>query len=287
MAAVNLLQLRKEINALMWHFTDPDAFEKTLRELFEKYRTSRNPTGAAILQTAQAAELSVPLIVLRELEIALFRTVADQPEAALKLSDRLMNSDTLEIRTIAARILGLAPISYSDAVFQRIENWARQSHETAELRVFIRSAGSLVRRTDAERLLDQARLWVAAGNAASQALGIEVLIYLVEFGEFQNLPAVFTLLETMLRSGSTTLQPELLDLTENLLERSPVETSFTIRLILESENRGTMTPRIARKILSKFSEPSRSAIRDLLRKEGVLIRRRRVVNEVPLLKNKD
>ena len=26
MTAVNLLQLRKEINALMWNFTDPDAF---------------------------------------------------------------------------------------------------------------------------------------------------------------------------------------------------------------------------------------------------------------------
>lgn len=273
MAAVNLLQLRKEINALMWNFTDPAAFEKALYELFDKYRTSRNPAGAAILQTAKTGDLSVPLIVLRELEVALFRTVADQPEAALNLSDRLMNSETLEVRTIAARILGLAPISYSDAVFQRIEDWARKRHETAELRVFIRSAGSLVRRTDTERLLDQARLWAASSNTGDQALGIEVLIYLVEFAEFQNLPAVFTLLESLLRNGSTTLQPELLELTENLLARSPVETSYTIRLMMESNERGPMAPRIARKLLEKFTEPSRAAIRDLLRKERVLIKK--------------
>lgn len=272
MAAVNLLQLRKEINALMWNFTDPAAFEKALYELFDKYQTSRNPAGAAILQTAKAGELSVPLIVLRELEVALFQTVADQPEAALGLSDRLMNSEALEVRTIAARILGLAPISYSNAVFQRIEDWARQRHETAELRVFIRSAGSLVRRTDAGRLLEQARHWIESSQTDDQALGIEVLIYLVEFEEFQNLPAVFTLLEALLRAGSTTLQPEILELTKNLLERSPVETSYTVRLMMENDERGPMVSRIARKLLSRFTDPSRSAIRDLLRKEGVRIR---------------
>lgn len=65
MTAVNLLQLRKEINALMWNFTDPDAFEKTLLELFEKYRTARNPAGTAILLTAHSAELNVPLKIGR------------------------------------------------------------------------------------------------------------------------------------------------------------------------------------------------------------------------------
>lgn len=265
MTAVNLLSLRKEINALMWHFTDPIAFERSLYELLEKYRTSRNPAGAAILLTAHSAELNVPLIVLRELEASLFRTVADQPEAAMQLSDRLINSDSLEVRTIAARILGLAPLNYSDSIFRRLENWSRREHERGELRLFIRSAGSLVRRTDAERFLTQARQWAQSRNVKEQELAIEVLIFLVEYDEFQNLPAVFTLLESLLRDGSTTVQPELTELTEKLLERSPIETSYTIRQLLESSVPGRMTPRIARKLLPSFTEPSRSAIQKAIR----------------------
>lgn len=265
MTAVNLLQLRKEINALMWNFTDPDAFEKTLLELFEKYRTARNPAGTAILLTAHSAELNVPLIVLRELEIALFQTVADHPDAALQLSDRMMTTGAPEIRTIGARILGLAPIGYSNDVFQRIEAWSRMGFDTGELRVFIRSAGSLVRQADSERLLDQARSWVLSNEKKDQELGVETLIFLIEFDGFQNLPVVFSLLEKLLRTGPTTMQPELLELTTKLLDRSPIETSYTIRLILESETPGVMTPRIARKLLTEFTEPSRAAIQKLLR----------------------
>lgn len=265
MTAVNLLSLRKEINALMWHFTDPIAFERSLYELLEKYRTSRNPAGAAILLTAHSAELNVPLIVLRELEASLFRTVADQPEAAMQLSDRLMNAESLEVRTIAARILGLAPLNYSDGIYRRLENWSRRERESGELRLFIHGAGSLVRRTDAERFLAQARIWAQSRNVKEQELAIEVLIFLVEYEEFQNLPAVFTLLEALLRAGSTTVQPELMELTEKLLERSPIETSFTIRQLIESGDPGKMTLRIARKLLPSFTEPSRSAIQKALR----------------------
>lgn len=268
MAAVNLLQLRKEINALLWKFTDPEAFEKELYELFEKYRSSRNPTGMAILLTMHSTELNVPLIVLRELEVALFNTVNEQPEAALKLSDRLLESETIEVRTIGARILGLTPIAYSSEVFRRIENWTHHDHPAGELRIFIRNAGSLVRRTDAERLLERARVWVQAPDVNEKELGIEVLIYLVEYDDFQNLPAVFVLLESLLRSRLTTLQPEITELVEKLLNRSVIETSYTIRLMLESDDPGVMTVRIARKLLHLFSEPSRSAIQKQLRQIG-------------------
>ena len=127
------------------------------------------------------------------------------------------------------------------------------------------SAGSLVRQADSERHLDQARSWVLSNEKKDQELGVETLIFLIEFDGFQNLPVVFSLLEKLLRTGPTTMQPELLELTTKLLDRSPIETSYTIRLILESETPGVMTPRIARKLLTEFTEPSRAAIQKLLR----------------------
>lgn len=265
MPAVNLLNLRKEITSLLWEFTDPESFRDKLAQLLDHYRIMSFRSGSVALTSYQTPELHVPHLVLHELELALYQTIREQPQAALTLCDSLWDDVNLEMHTVATRILGQIPIEYIDQVLIRINEWTQKGLKHSELKVFFRNAAGLIRQKQPEKLMRSAQDWCAEPDNKNRERGIRLMIYLVEDPAFINLPAVYTALEKMLPDADAVLQPDLTELIGLLLNRSEIETSFFIRQMLENPDSGKIIRRIARKLLPKIPEPSRESIQNLLR----------------------
>ena len=77
MPAVNLLKLRVELNDLLWNFTDPPEFRKTLLDLLEKFAYTAYRSESRARAVSTRPQLQVSLILLREMDLMLIPAIRD------------------------------------------------------------------------------------------------------------------------------------------------------------------------------------------------------------------
>ena len=124
MPAVNLLQLRVELNDLLWNFTDPPAFRNTLLDLLEKFAYTAYRSESKARAVSTRPQLQVSLILLREMDLVLIPAIREQPQAALAICDLLWNDENMDVCLIASRMLGEIPIEHAELVLDRAGEWA-------------------------------------------------------------------------------------------------------------------------------------------------------------------
>ena len=265
MTAVNLLQLKKQINALLWTFMDPEAFRRDLKKLIEQYSNLSYKPGKGAVSSIQSSELHVPPLVLRALELDLYQTVREHPQAALNNCDSLWKDPNNEMHIVAFKMLGNIPLDHQQGVFQRIEQWAKEPSEVYSEKTILLNATLTVRRNEPDKLLEKAKEWCQSQNLSYQSIGLKTLIILAEEPSYINLPGIFHTLEGILPETPAVLQSDLFDLLLVLLQKSEIETVFFIRQKLEQEPSKPII-RTARKLLPYFPESSRQLIQTVLRK---------------------
>lgn len=267
MAAVNLLKLRKEINNLLWKFTNPLEFKADLSQILDQYETLPFRSSPSIHITGFIQRSQVPLLVYRELELAFYPVVQEQPEAALALADTLWAVPEPAVRQIASILLGQVPLRFSDQILERLLVWAQAGLDPQEVSGLFENAASQLRNTNVEVLLQAAADWCKSASKADQHIGLRALIFLLEDPKFINLPTVFNVLEGVFSSTGLDQHHEVSEIVELALEKSKIETSFFIRQQLESKPNRELS-RICRRLLPKFSPQSRDTIQSLLRASG-------------------
>lgn len=264
MPAINLIQLRTQLNDLLWNFTDPAAFRKSLLELLEKYAYTAYQPGTDTLSDLNKPDIHIPLIILRELDLALLPVIGEQPQAALAICDQLWDDPNPGIRMIASRILGQIPATHADTVLERAGEWAMHGLDRMTIHNLLENASRTIMRSDPELLLRKVRSWYVDSTREKNNLCLEAMAILAEDRTFENLPALFTLMEALLSDASADTQQNLIDLFQALIRRSPLETVYIIRQRLQ----GSPNPvelRIIRKILPDLPAETQPSIRDLLR----------------------
>ena len=87
-------------------------------------------------------------------------------------------------------------------------------------------------RHDPEILLRKVRRWYVDPREEQNYLCLEGMAILVEDRSFENLPAIFTLLEALMGEATMETQNALTELFLVLYERTPNETVYVIRQCL-------------------------------------------------------
>lgn len=246
---------------------DPERFRRSLNQLFEQYTDLAYKPGKGAVTSIRATELNIPPLVLRELEIALYQSVREHPQAAVDLCDLLWQDSNTEMRTIAAKMLGQLPAEFGDEVLLRIEKWAGEQADPFFEKVLLQSATISIRRNEPDELMKKAKEWCRENAVKQQQVGLQTLIILAEDPNYINLPAIFMALEPLFENAPAVLHAHMIDLLTTLLERSPVETSFFIRQMLERSPTRTAL-RISRKMLPLLSPESKPAVTALLRESA-------------------
>ena len=87
---------------------------------------------------------------------------------------------------------------------------------------------------------------------------------LVEDNSFENLPAIFTLVEALMGEATLDTQKSLEELFLVLYSRTPNETVYVLRQCLKSEPNAT-AQRVIRHVIQDFPEDVRKSLQDELR----------------------
>lgn len=264
MPAVNLLQLRVELNDLLWNFTDPPAFRKTLLDLLEKFAYTAYRSESKTRSVSSRPQLQVSMILLREMDLMLIPAIREQPQAALAICDLLWNDENMDVCLIASRMLGEIPLEHAELVLDRAGEWALAGVRHMTARTMLRNATALIMRNDPEILLRKVRRWYVDPREEQNFLCLEGMAILVENRSFENLPAIFTLVEALMGEATMNTQRSLEELFQVLYQRTPNETIYVLRQCLRDDPNVT-AQRVIRRVIPSVDEKVRKSLQDELR----------------------
>ena len=263
MPAVRLDQLKASLVELGGFFARPVLFQRALLELLETYADLTYKPGDGVAAQRLVPSYHVPPIVLVQLEQSFYPLVQQNPDSALALADLLWQKENLEIRQVAAILLGQLPSSHLDHVLERLSSWSREEMDMVYLEELYRRGTNRLRREASIRHIELVSNWLTGPSPFLRKMGLSLLLPLVQDSSFQNLPAVFRLLDPLLHSPQPSLQPIYIDILTNLARISPGETRYFLQQQLSAGENPELV-RLVHRSLSAFPIKDQAALRTVL-----------------------
>ena len=268
MPAIDLTRLRKQAARLADFFFLPDEFMKHLREILEFYvnytlRTVENVAPGSNLKTYRT-----PPAVLTQIQNELRAKAEANPHFALELADVLWDEGALETRLLASFLLGRIP-PQEERLLPRITAWTQQIRDPEVRAALLTTSLSRMRKETPDQFLILVREYLHPERIRTWSNGVQALIPMIADSDFENLPAIFDLVEPIVEEAPSTLQNDLVDLIVTLYRASPNETIFMLKHIL-STTENQMTAITMRRISSDFPPPLQKELRDLLRPQPLV-----------------
>ncbi len=263
MPAVSIARLRAEVAGLGGLFTRPAEFANRLRDLLDFYADRVYRAGQNVPPAPLIPMYHTPPLVIQQLQLELRAKCAADPAAGLALADALWLDPYLEVRKLAAFLLGQVPAQSSPMVLERIQAWADTQQPAVIIKVLLADGTSCLRREQPAVWLEMIRSWLHNPAPFTQFLGIQALVPLVEDREFTNFPAVYRMISLSLYSPLPLVLPGLQGVLEILARRSPKETAYFLRQILGSTTPAA-TIRIIRRLMPLFDPETQDAMRKSL-----------------------
>jgi hypothetical protein len=264
MPAINPAQLKLQAAELGEHFADPDRFTNDLHKLLERYADHTYRPGMISGVEIILPTYRVPAPVIPQLVNSLSQQVESHPDEAIALIDRLWAEAYLEFRSLAVRLLPHLASDLLNTIKDRVLTWAAQNEERSISEALVQHGLERMRSEHTPAYLELISKWFATDSVDVQKLGVQALVMLVEMHEFENLPAIFTRIQPVVREAHQDLAPDLLELIAALVRRSAPEcTHFLLQLAGEKKVRPE-TQRLIRRSLPSFSEEDQAKLRGTL-----------------------
>jgi hypothetical protein len=260
MPAISPAKLKLQTARLAEHYTQPGVFVRELHALLNLYADNTHRPGQSGIPSALMEAYNVPAPVMRQINLAMKPIIEENPDALLALCDALWSEEYLEHRLLACTLLGQAPVSPAHPIFQRLERWTQVAPEQRLLRAVIEQGMLRLRQESPGMVLILVEEWLESPKASIQQIGLRALIPQVQDPKFHNLPAVYRLIMPFIREAASLIRPDLVELTRVLVMRSPNETAYTLRTVLQTPN-NEQAAWLTRKVLAEFPK----AIQDSLR----------------------
>ena len=233
MPAITLARLRQQAALLAESFNQPAAFVRSLHHLLEFYADRTQRSGQAGERPSLLDAYRVPPPVLRQILLELSPQAQSAPAQALLLCDALWAEPVLEFRLLAAMLLGAIPADRPQPVIKRVEAWSRRDTEEGLVNALLVEGLTRVRREAPQKAISQVELWLAAEEAPIQQLGLRALVPIIRDQNDHNIPIFLRILGPFVRQIPNRLRADLLDVLRVLAHRSPQETAFFLRQILD------------------------------------------------------
>jgi len=265
MTAINPAKLKIQCVELSELYSDPEQFIQRLHELFDFYavRVRKNRVTGTIL-LLQSYQVSPP--VMRALELELVDLLNTQPSQGLILIDTLWEQRWVETRALAVSLLGSIPPINPDSIFKRIKYWT-SSCESDVIRSTLTTRGvSRLSKENPELVLN---FFHELTSSPTKGNCQAVLFGLVPFAsdhDFDNLPRLYKLLNSILLVKEKGLVKEILALLKTLIKRSEQESLYFLERQLSTASKPRIL-RVIRQILPSFSAQNQVVLKKALKRQ--------------------
>ena len=253
MAVIQIPRLRSQINAIIIHYADTDAFLSGLRSFFGIY--SQRKSTAALYESDRKTMLyyGLPEVVENELEIAFKGVAKNHPNEAVEIADHLWREQFFESRKLAIILVSALDSPYSDLYLRRMDQWIQKDLDEHLFNEILQASNQIPYLTVNEKWISIINSWLHSDSKVLIQYGLQALCQLVKKKEFQNLPFVFSLMMPVFSQPILAMQKELMALIKTLVHRTPSETASFLISMAEIYPSQTMLAFI-RKCIPLFDE---------------------------------
>ena len=265
MPAVELSRLNTQIRLLTRQYASADEFVKHLCDLYEFYSDRTFTASDASQHSLTLPAYNVTPLINRQFELEFSQLCQANPLSSLDVIDALWKQPNLEPRRLAAYLLGNIPVAYADEVIHRLKEWSLRE-EDRELMKYLQDHGSLLLRHQVtRRWLNVIRAWLESPNSHDQLFGLQSLLPLIHDPDYIDLPEVFDLLSQQLAAPQPRLAFTLQTVLTALAERTPNETVYLLKSVLDRPHTAEAT-RLIRRLAASFPEEQQKSLKTALAK---------------------
>ncbi|HRQ25080.1 MAG TPA: YqiA/YcfP family alpha/beta fold hydrolase, partial [Anaerolineales bacterium] len=158
-----------------------------------------------------------------------------------------------------------------ERLLPRITAWTQQIRDPNVRAALLSTSLTRMRKETPDQFLTLVREYLHPERARAWSNGIQALIPMIADTEFENLPAIFDIVEPIIEEAPSTLQNDLTDLIVALYRASANETIFMLKHVL-SNSQNPMTAITLRRISSSFPPPLQKELRSLLQGQPLTLR---------------
>ena len=264
MPAVDRTRLQTQIRLVTRSFHAPDEFVKHLLELYEYYSDRTYDPASSGQRYPTLRAYNVTPLVNRQFEFEFSKLCETDPRTSLEVIDQLWQQEKIEPRKLAAFLLGKMPLDYSAKVIDRLQTWSKPT-EDREMNQYLHEYGSArLRRESINEWLGIIHTWLESNEAHDQIFGLQSLLPLIHDPDYHDQPKLFALIFPLLANPNPRILFTLQVVIEALAERSPVETVYTLKLILRGPHSAEI-PRFFRRLLPIFPAEQEQSFRIALK----------------------
>lgn len=264
MPAIQPALLKRQAALVVDHFDNPAAFARSLGHLLDIYADRIQRPGLSGTPRTLLPTYRVRPPVIRQVLHELRERAEAQPAQALEICDQLWELPYLEDRLIAIGLLGMIPTKPADPIIERLERWRKSMNDLQLLERLYHQGLARLRQEQPQTVIDLVETWLSSPEQATQQAGLQALLPLAKEPAFTNLPIFFRILQPWVGTIPEPLRPDLLNLLESLIQRSPQETALFLRQALNLPTRAT-TAWVIRQVLLRFPEDSQKNLRMAMR----------------------
>ncbi len=264
MPAIDLIRLRTRIALLNKTFAQPADFVAGLREIYSIYSDRTFPLASYHLEIHSQPAFNTPPLLNRELESALIGYCTSQPEQLMQILELLWHQPEIEMRQLAAVLLGKYPVAAKEMVISHIVEWSSNPNDALLLPYLHEYGSETLRKVDPQTWLAVLEKWRDSHEIWQVKLSIQGLITLIDDQQFENLPAIYTFLSPLFSSLTVDLQYDLQIALEHLARRSEVETVYFLKQII-ARSKNPAFGRFIRRALDIFSPGAQLSLKNYLR----------------------
>jgi hypothetical protein len=264
MPAIEITRLRAKLSVLAGLVDTPELLVKELLNFYSAYADLTFQPVGHVIQTGNLNSFRSPLLLNREVETAFMRIFRKSPEKALPIVDLLWACQQLEPRQLAASLLGVLPINYSQEVPSRLVAWSHSITDLDDLTWLFNRGASAIRQQQPELWLSMIQNWLETKDQQDAKVSIYTLNSLLSDSNINSLPLIFNFLQPFFLALDPKIMPHLSVILEKLIAKSEIETVFFIKQTLQ-RSEDPLLLRFIRRNLFLFSSNAEVSIKSFLR----------------------
>lgn len=265
MPAIDLARLKKQVAQLTDLYNRPEEFVRGLHGMLDFYVNRSLREADSVAPSSVLATYRTPPVILKHIETELAPLATANPDQALDLADHLWDDGWLEMRLIAASLLGRLP-PREERLLPRLTAWTMQVRDPSVRAALLSTSLVRLRKETPDHFLVLVGEWLHPERPRMWSNGIQALLPLIQDPKFNNLPPVFNILVHVVEAAPGTLQNDLVNLFHSLDGASPTETAYFLRQVI-ANSPTPMTATTFRRISPSLPPRLADAIRDLVKRE--------------------
>ncbi len=264
MPAIDLSRLRARFKLLLAQIEDPSEFTHDLRDVYIFHADMTHPAGNSPSGVFTLPSFNTPMLLNSEVIKLLAPFCSEHPRLVLQIVDRLWQEPEIELRELAAQLLGRLPRDQFSEVTRRIQEWSLVESDAELLPFLHQNASAAIRKEASDLWLEVLDGWNSASETWLAKLALDGTIPLIDDHAFDNLPAIFTFISPLILNPKPQNHYELLNVIDHLARRSEVETVYFLKQVMSLTTAPGMG-RFLRRAIELFSPTMQESLRAAMR----------------------